>query len=70
MFVTLADEVLIAELTRTAEAVEVRTPDGRPLEPDISEEELRHREEDRTPGNWHTAAEVEAKLRELRRCSP
>jgi len=80
MSVTLADEVLIAELTRTTEAVEVRTPDGRllgvfsptvrPLEPDISEEELRHREEDRTPGNWHTAAEVEAKLRELRRCSP
>jgi propanediol dehydratase small subunit len=66
---------LAAEFGRAGEAVEVRGPDGRvlgtftpavrPPEPNISEEELRRREED-TTSKTYTAAEVEAKLRELR----
>ena len=41
------------------------TPIPRPPEPEISEDELRAIE-DSTTGKWHTAAEVEAKIRELR----
>ena len=66
---------LADEFGRAGEPVEVRAPDGRvlgtftprPPEPDISEEELQRLEND-TTGKWYTAAEVEAKLRELR-CS-
>lgn len=76
MSITIADDRLVAELARTDEPVEVRAPDGRvlgtftpvpPPEPDIPEDELRRRE-DATTGKWYTAADVEAKLRELR-CS-
>ena len=76
MSITLTDG-LADEFGRADEPVEVRAPDGRLLgtftpakrlpEPDISEEELR-RLEDPNSGKWYTAAEVEAKLRELR-CS-
>jgi hypothetical protein len=80
MTITVADNRLVAELARTSEPIEMRAPDGRvlgtftpapahPPEPDISEEELQRIEND-TSGKWHTAAEVEAKLRELRRCGP
>ena len=68
---------LADEFGRAGEPVEVRAPDGRligtftparrPPEPNISEEELRRREAD-TTSKTYTAAEVEAKLRELR-CS-
>lgn len=78
MSVTITDEKLITDLDRSRGSVEVRAaagrilgvfiPTERPPEPPISEEELRRREEDRTPGTWYTAAEVEAKLRELRQC--
>jgi hypothetical protein len=77
MPVTIADEKLIAALVGARGPVEVCAADGRllgvftpavrPPEPDISEEELQRREND-TTGKWHTAAEVEARLRELRRC--
>ncbi len=77
MSITITDD-LTGEFGWAAEPVEVRTPDGRVLgtftpapargpEPNISEEEMR-RLEDPTTGKWYTAAEVEAKLRELR-CS-
>jgi hypothetical protein len=76
MSITIPGE-LVAEFGRAGEAVEVRGPDGRVLgtftpakrlpEPNISEEELQRIEND-TTGKWYTAAEVEAKLRELR-CS-
>lgn len=68
---------LADEFGRAGEPIELRGPDGRilgtftpvkrPPEPDISEEELQRIENDKT-GKWYTAAEVEAKLRELR-CS-
>ena len=73
MSITITDD-LAGEFGRAAEPVEVRAPDGRllgtflprhPSEPDISEEEMR-RLEDPTTGKWYTAAEIEAKLRELR----
>ena len=77
MSITITGD-LAGEFGKASAPVEVRTPDGRvlgtftpavrPPEPDISEEELR-RLEDPTTGRWYTAAEVEAKLRELR-CSP
>lgn len=75
MSITIADPPLLAALARAAGPVEVRSPDGRligtftprPPEPTISEEELRRREEDRSARHY-TAAEVEARLRELR-CS-
>jgi len=74
MSVTITDEKLITELAQTSATVEIRGPDGRflgmftpskapPI--NISEEELRRREADRT-SKTYTAAEVEAKLRELR----
>lgn len=76
MSITITDG-LADEFGRADAPVEVRGPDGRilgtftpkkrPPEPDISEEELLRREND-TTGKWYTAAEVEAKLRELR-CS-
>jgi hypothetical protein len=79
MSITIADEKLISQLVGADESVEVRASDGRYLgtfspasnrgpEPNISEDELRARE-DPTTGKWFTAAEVEAKLRDLR-CTP
>ena len=78
MSITITDDRLAVELSRAKSPVDVRTADGRQLgvftpipqkcpEPNISEEELRRREDTAT-GKWFTAAEVEAKLRELR-CS-
>jgi hypothetical protein len=76
MSVTIVDEKLSAELAQANGPVQVRSRDGRILglftpqpfpEPNISEEELLRREND-TTGKNYTAAEVEAKLRELR-CS-
>jgi hypothetical protein len=76
MSITITGE-LADEFGRADEPVEIRAPDGRLLgtftptarlpEPEISEEELRELE-DPKKGKWYTAAEVEAKLRELR-CS-
>jgi hypothetical protein len=76
MSITLTDN-LADEFGRAGEPVEIRAPDGRvlgtftpvnrPPEPNVSEEELQ-RLEDPNSGKWYTAAEVEAKLRELR-CS-
>jgi hypothetical protein len=76
MPITIPGE-LADEFGRACEPVEIRAPDGRVLgtftpaprgaEPDVSEEELRERENPAT-GTWYTAAEVEVKLRELR-CS-
>ncbi len=78
MSITIADDRLVSDLARADAPVAIRAADGRilgtftpvvrPPEPDISEEELRRRE-DSTTGKWYIAAEVEAKLRELR-CSP
>jgi len=73
MSITISGE-LAGTFRSVVKPVEVRTADGRVLgtftprlpEPDISEEELSRREND-TTGKWYTAAEVEAKLRELRR---
>jgi hypothetical protein len=77
MSITIADDQLAAKLAGADAPVEVRAPDGRVLglftpltrgpEPNLSEEELRQLEDPAT-GKWSTAAEVEAKLRELR-CS-
>jgi hypothetical protein len=75
MSITIADTQLVAALRQAAKPVEVRAADGRVLgtftprlpEPEISEEELQ-RLEDPNTGQWYTAAEVEAKLRELQ-CS-
>lgn len=74
MFITI-NGTLADEFGRAGEPVEVRAPGGRllgtftpnqrPPEPCISEEELLRRESD-TTGKWYTAAEVEAKLRGLR----
>lgn len=72
MSITVTDG-LVSDFRSVVKPVEVRAPDGRLLgtfapylpEPEISEEELQRRE-DRTTGKWYTAAEVEAKLRELR----
>ncbi len=75
MSITITGD-LVDEFGRSRGPVEVRAPDGRvlgtftpaparPTVPDISEEELQ-RLEDPTTGKWYTAAEVEAKLRELR----
>ena len=70
---------LADEFGRADAPVELRAPDGRILgvftpraalpEPPITADELRAIE-DPTTGKWHTAAEVEAKLKELRRCGP
>ncbi len=79
MSITITSD-LADEFGRAGQPVEVRTPDGRVIgvftpaavryfEPEISEEELRRIEDDRDPSHWHTAAEVEAKLKELRRSS-
>jgi len=67
--------VLADEFGRADEPVEIRAPDGRVLgtftpatrfpEPNMSEEELRQLEDPATD-KWYTAAEVEAKLREVR----
>jgi len=71
---------LADEFGRAGQPVEVRGPDGRVLgtftptakhpyfEPEITEDELRAIN-DPASCKWHTAAEVEAKLKELRRCS-
>ncbi|MBP3958588.1 hypothetical protein J8F10_25345 [Gemmata sp. G18] len=78
MSITIADALLVTELARASAPVEFRASDGRILgtftpasmhgaEPHISEEELRQCE-DVTTGTWYTAAEVGAKLRDLR-CS-
>jgi hypothetical protein len=74
VFITISGE-LVAQFAQARHPVEIRAPDGRVLgtftprprlpEPDISEEELQ-RIENNTTGKWYTAAEVEAKLRELR----
>ncbi|VTU00539.1 unnamed protein product [Gemmataceae bacterium] len=74
MSIQIADEKLVAAFAQSKQPVEIRDPSGRilgtltprPVEPEISEEELRIIEGDRTHGKWHTAAEVEAKLKELR----
>jgi hypothetical protein len=76
MSITITSE-LADEFGRADEPVEVRAPDGRVsgtftpsprgAESEITEDELREREDPAT-GKWYTAAEVEAKLRELR-CS-
>jgi len=74
MSITISDSRLAAELSAAAEGVVVRGPDGKIIgkfTPEqappilISEEELRRRADPNT-GKWFTAAEVEAKLRELR----
>jgi len=75
MSITIADGRLAAEFAGTADATVVRGPDGKiigkfipeqaPPPPNISEEELQRREDDRT-SKTHTAAEVEAKIREWR----
>ncbi len=76
MSITIADDRLATELARADAPVEVRTSDGQYLGEftparlkcppiNISEEELRRREED-TTSKTYTAAEVEAKLQELR----
>ena len=77
MSIHIADEKLVAAFEQSKQAVEVRDASGRilgtftprPYEPEISEEELRRLEQP-TSGKCYTAAEVEAKLKELRRCSP
>lgn len=79
MSITISSD-LADEFGRAGQPVVVRSPDGRvvgvftptavrTVEPEITEEELRAIE-DPTSCKWHTAAEVEAKLKELRRCSP
>jgi len=78
--VKITDPVLIRTFKGTGEPLAVCGPDGRVLgyftpakeslrhlEPLISEEELTRRENDRT-SKTHTAAEVEAKMKEWR-CS-
>ena len=75
MSITIADDILAAALAETNETVEIRSRDGRVLgtfvpgargaHPRISEAELRRREDDHS-GRHFTAAEVEARLRELR----
>ena len=74
MSITIADDRLAAEFARLADTVEVRGPNGKiigtftPSQAPpmlISEEELKRRADDLT-GKTFTAAEVEAKLRELR----
>lgn len=80
MSITIPDDRLAAELAQVGAPVEVRAPDGQYLGEftparlkcppiNISEEELRRREND-TTGKWYTAEEVEAKLRELRSIPP
>ncbi len=73
MSITIADDRLAAEFARLADTVEVRGPNGKiigtftPSQAPpmlISEEELKRRSDDKT-GKWFSAAEVEAKLREL-----
>jgi len=79
MSITISSD-LADQFGRAGQPVVLRSPDGRVVgvftptavrtfEPEISEDELRRIEEDRTPGKWHTAAEVEAKVAELLRCS-
>jgi hypothetical protein len=75
MSITIGDDRLVSALTETADAVEIRSRDGRVLglftprtrlrEPVISEDDLN---QILTNPNtkWYTAAEVEARLRELR----
>ena len=78
MSILIADEQLAAKLDRADMPVEICTRDGRrlgffcpakpakhQLEPRISEEEIERRLND-PDAKWFTAAEVEAKLRELR----
>jgi len=74
MSITIVDGRLAAELAGAGNTVVVRGPDGKIIgkftpetapPPLISEEELRRRAEDVTAKHY-TAAEVEAKLRELR----
>lgn len=77
MSIHIADEKLVAAFEQFKQAVEVRGPSGRilgtftprPYEPEVTEDELRAIQDPST-AKWHTAAEVEAKLKELRRCSP
>lgn len=79
MSITISDVNLVGEFGGVIGPVEVRGPDGRylgeftpaclkSLPLDISEEELRRREDPST-GRWFTAEQVEARLKELR-CSP
>ena len=74
MSITISDGRLAAQLAAAADSVVVRGPDGKIIgkfTPEqappilISEEELR-RHADPTTGKWFSAAEVEAKLRDLR----
>ncbi len=72
--ITIKDDRLATEFALLADTVQVRGPNGKiigtftPSQAPpmlISEEELKRRTEDRTAKTF-TAAEVEAKLRELR----
>ncbi len=76
MIIQISDPALAAQLHGKDE-ITVTGPDGkliglfkpmtaRDIPLGISEEELQRREQ--SPGPWHTAAEVEAMLRDLR-CS-
>jgi hypothetical protein len=75
MSITIADDTLAAALADAGAPVEVQARDGRVLgtftprskapAPQISEEELRRRENDQSAKTF-TAGEVEARLRELR----
>ncbi len=73
MSITIADDRLAAEFALLSDTVQVRGPNGKiigiftPSQAPpmlISEEELKRRSDDLT-GKTFTAAEVEAKLREL-----
>lgn len=73
MSITITDG-LVGEFKRATQPVKICTPNGFIIgtftpclpEPDISEEEMQRIEND-TSSKWYTAAEVEAKLQELRR---
>jgi hypothetical protein len=77
MSILIVDEALGAKLGKADGPVEICTRDGRrlgfftpgppakyDLEPKISEEEMRHREQD-TTSKGHTTAEVLTRLRSL-----
>ncbi len=74
MSITIVDDRLAAEFAMLADTVQVRGPNGKiigtftPSQAPpmlISEEELKRRS-DPNSGTWFSAAEVEAKLKELR----
>ena len=74
MSVTINDGQLAATFGQTTEPISLRTPDGRflgmftprlPNEPDIDYEELAREAADPNT-KWYTAAEVMARLQELK----